>query len=194
MLKDLVLKNRSYRKFFFNKKISQEKLLELIDLARLTPSSKNRQPLKYIPVTDPNQCKFIGKHLRWAWFLKEWNGPSEEEQPPAYIVVVLETELNDRAEIDMGITSQTILLGAVESGFGGCIIRTVNKYEVAKYFSLNKTQEVAMVIALGYPNQTVQLTDLNKEGETTYFENDSGEHYVPKRALQDLLILPKVSK
>ena len=47
MLKDLVLKNRSYRGFDESVRISRETLEGFVDCARLCPSSVNKQPLKY---------------------------------------------------------------------------------------------------------------------------------------------------
>ena len=53
MLKDLVLKNRSYRRFHQDKTIELEILRELIDLAGLSASGANRQALKYILSNNP---------------------------------------------------------------------------------------------------------------------------------------------
>jgi len=130
MIKDLVLLNRSYRKFHNDKKVSIETLSQLIDLARNTPSSKNRQPLKYLLVTNEDDVNLVASHLKWAWFLRDWPGPNKSEQPPAYIIMLLDKNLNENAQIDAGISAQTILLGAVEMELGGCIIRTVNRYAV----------------------------------------------------------------
>ena len=52
MLKDLVLKNRSYRGFDESVSISRETLMEFVDCARLCPSSVNKQPLKYFLVYE----------------------------------------------------------------------------------------------------------------------------------------------
>lgn len=191
MLKSLVLKNRSYRKFFFDKKVSVDQLKQLVDLARLTPSSKNRQPLKYILVTGDDNCKSVFAHLRWAWFFKDWNGPTPSEQPPAYIIVVQDKEINDQADIDAGIVSQTILLGATEMGLGGCIIRTVNRYEIHKLFHLGDSMEVVLAIAIGYPNQSVILGEVGEDDDTVYYENEQGDHVVPKRSLEEVIILPE---
>lgn len=191
MLKNLVLKNRSYRKFFFDKKVSVDQLKQLVDLARLTPSSKNRQPLKYLLVTQENDCHQVFKHLRWAWFLKDWNGPERDEQPPAYIVVIVDKDLNEQADIDVGIVSQTILLGATEMGLGGCMIRTVNRYEIQKMFRLAESMEVSLVIAIGYPNQSVILGKVGQDDNTVYYQNEHGDHVVPKRSLEEVIILPR---
>ena len=48
MIKDLVLANRSYRRFYQNETIELNTLTELVDLARLSASAANLQPLKYI--------------------------------------------------------------------------------------------------------------------------------------------------
>ena len=48
MIKDLILRNRTYRRFHQDFPVSLEDLKELVDLARLSASAANRQPLKYI--------------------------------------------------------------------------------------------------------------------------------------------------
>lgn len=47
MIRELALKNRSYRRFYGEKKIDEKTLRELVDIARNTPSAANRQPLQY---------------------------------------------------------------------------------------------------------------------------------------------------
>lgn len=190
MIKDLVLKNRSFRKYHYDKKVSIDTLTKLVDLARTTPSSKNRQPLKYVLVTKDYDVDLVFSKLRWAWYLKDWNGPSAEEQPPSYIIMCCDTDLNDKAMIDTGIASQTILLGAVEENLGGCIIRTVDRYAISSHFNLPENLEIIQVIAIGYPNQKVELTDIDDSGSINYFEDDEGTHFVPKRKLEDLIIIP----
>ena len=46
MIKDLILKNRSYRRFYQDTPVAMETLRELIALARLSASGANKQPLK----------------------------------------------------------------------------------------------------------------------------------------------------
>jgi len=47
MIKELVKKNRSCRRFYQEKKLTRQQLMELVEVARLTPSAANRQPFKY---------------------------------------------------------------------------------------------------------------------------------------------------
>lgn len=57
--KELVLKNRSYRRFFENKKIEKDELVNLVDIARNTASGANNQPLRYKVVCDEESNKKV---------------------------------------------------------------------------------------------------------------------------------------
>jgi nitroreductase len=187
MLKDLVLKNRSYRKFHADRKVSRELLTSFIETAGNTPSSKNYQPLKYILVHENPSTDRVFKCLGWARHLRDWDGPSVKERPPAYIVMLLDKNISSEALIDAGISAQTILLAATEAGLGGCILRTVDRKQLSDYFNLPEHLEIILVIALGYPNQQVVLTTVSGDGNTNYYERD-GIHYVPKRKPEALIL------
>ncbi|GAI92159.1 unnamed protein product, partial [marine sediment metagenome] len=66
MIRDLVMKNRSYRRFYQEVAIELATLRELVDLARLSASATNRQPLKYILSCEPQKNALIFPHLSWA--------------------------------------------------------------------------------------------------------------------------------
>ena len=63
MLKDLILKNRSTRKYYQEEPVSRETLLELVDLARLSASGANRQLLKYYLSSEPEKNDIIFHHI-----------------------------------------------------------------------------------------------------------------------------------
>ena len=63
MIKDLIEKNRSYRRFDQKSPVDIETLRQLVDLARLCPSAANRQPLKYILSYTPEKNNMIFPHL-----------------------------------------------------------------------------------------------------------------------------------
>jgi len=62
MIRDLILKNRSYRRFYQEVSIELETLRELVDLARLSASAGNVQPLKYILSCNPKKNALIFPH------------------------------------------------------------------------------------------------------------------------------------
>jgi len=187
-IKNLILKNRSYRRFYQDVEIKLEILRELVDLARLSASSKNFQHLKYILSNDPAKNALIFSTLGWAMLLKTWPGPSEGERPSAYIIVLGDTEITRAFSCDHGIVAQSILLGATEKGFGGCMIATVRRKELSEALKIAPRYEILLVIALGKPKETVVLEPLGKDGNTNYWRDDNGVHHVPKRSLEDIII------
>ena len=119
MLADLVLKNRSYRRFYQKHGLDLETLKDLVNLARLSASGGNVQPLKYILSCDPQKNALIFSHLTWAAFLKDWPGPNDGERPSAYIIILGDREISQSFGCDHGIAAQTILLGALKEVLAG---------------------------------------------------------------------------
>ena len=189
MLKDLVLKNRSYRRFYQDKKLSVETLTELIDCARVTPSIVNSQALKFKPVADDKTNAQVFECLNWAGLLKDWPGPEEGERPSGYIVVLCDLALGRNKYYDEGIAAQTIMLAAVEQGLGGCILGSINKEKLASYLGIDTEKfSIDLVLALGTPKEEVRLTEVGADGSTAYYRDANGVHYVPKRSLKDIII------
>ena len=186
--KDIVKKNRSYRRFFQNREISTEELTGWIDLARLTPSGRNMQPLKYAVVNTPETCQELFPLTAWAGYLTDWPGPEEGDRPSAYIVMCNDNSLAEESKWDQGIASQTIMLGAVEAGYGGCIIGSFRKKELAELLGLPENLVPVLVLALGVPKEVVILTNVKDDGDIKYYRDEGGTHFVPKRSLEEILI------
>ncbi len=111
MIEDLIESNRSCRRFYQQEQIPQETLRWLVNLARLSASSGNLQPLKYVLSNDPQKNELIFSCLAWAAYLKDWPGPSEGERPSAYLIMVGDLHIAKAFGTDMGIAAQSILLG-----------------------------------------------------------------------------------
>lgn len=188
MLKDLVVKNRSYRRFYQDHKISISELKELIELARLTPSGRNLQPLKYFLSADIKTNEKIFSTLAWAGYLKDWDGPEEGEKPTAYVVILGDTRLTKNYYCDHGIVSQTILLGAVEKGLGGCIFASIKREKLKDLLKIDDHFEVLLVLAIGKPKEQVVIEEV-KEDDIKYYRDKNNVHHVPKRSLDDLIII-----
>ncbi len=188
MLKDLVLRNRSYRRFYQEVSIELETLRELADLARLSASAMNLQPLKYILSCEPEKNALIFSHLGWAGYLKDWPGPTEGERPSAYIIVLGDTGVSRSFGCDHGIAAQSILLGATEIGLGGCMIATVKRQELSQALKIAPGYEILLVIAIGKPKETVVIEQVGPDGNIRYWRDGQGVHHVPKRALDDIII------
>jgi nitroreductase len=188
MLKDLVLRNRSYRRFDQSARIPLDVLHELCDLMRLTPSMRNAQPLKYLLVTTKEACAKVYPLLGWAGYLKDWDGPEEGERPAAYVIILGDKNISENFNIDPGIEIQTLLLGAVEQGLGGCIILTVNRDELKAALDIPQQYDILYVIALGKPVEKVIVEPLVPDGDFKYWRDAQHVHHVPKRELKDLIV------
>ncbi len=188
MIKDLILKNRSYRRFYQNEAISVQTLRELVDFARQSPSLGNQQPLKYILSCDPQKNAAIFKHLGWAAYLKDWHGPTEGEKPSAYIIVLGDKTINPTINCDHGIAVQSILLGATEIGLGGCILASIKRESLRQELSIDSEYEILLIVALGKPKETVVLEPLGPDGNFKYWRDEQGVHHVPKRSLDEIIL------
>lgn len=184
---ELVMKTRSYRRFKQETKIKPETIEYLIDLARNTPSARNAQPLKYVYSCDPIKNNEIFSCLKWAGALPEWDGPSEGERPGCYIIMLLDTEISANPYWDPGIALQTILLGASELGLAGCPIANIDSRKLSEILDIPPTLEVCLVLAIGSPGERVMLEELSGTN-TDYWRDKNGNHHVPKRPLQEIIL------
>jgi len=186
-MRELVRLTRSHRRFV-QEPIDIETLRELVDLARLSASGGNLQPLKYILSCDPETNKKVFPTTLWAGYLTDWPGPAENERPMAYIVMLLDTEIAKSSGCDHGIAAQTIVLGARERGIVSCMIGSIHREKLVKVLGIPSRYEVLLVIALGIPGELVVLNGVRADGDVKYYRDANGVHHVPKRKLDDLIL------
>lgn len=187
-IRELVTRNRSCRRFDQSAPVTRQTLKELVDLARLSPSAANLQPLKYILSCEPEMNARIFPHLAWAGYLKDWPGPSEGERPAAYIVILSDTQISRSAGCDHGIAAQSMLLGAVEKGLAGCMIGLIRRDDLRAELAIPEQYEILLVIALGRPREKAVIEAIGLEGDIKYYRDNAGTHHVPKRALDELIL------
>jgi nitroreductase len=187
-IRELVSKNRSYRRFYENEPLSEETLRELVELARLSPSAANLQPLRFILSTDSGKNARIFPCLAWAGYLKDWPGPSAGERPSAYIVILGDTSVARSFGCDHGIAAQSMMLGAAERGLGGCMIASIKREALRQALNISVRYEVLLVLALGRPSESVLLEPLGPDGNIRYWRDEQGVHHVPKRSLSELIL------
>jgi nitroreductase len=188
MIRDLILKNRSYRRFDSSVDIDENTLRELVDLARHSASGANLQGLKYCLSWTPEKNAAIFPNLRWAGYLKDWAGPEEGERPTGYIIVLGDTTISKNFGVDHGIACQSILLGAAEKGLGGCMFGSIRRDELRAALAIPEQYEILLAIALGKPVEQVVVDEVGADGSIKYWRDEQAVHHVPKRALDDLIL------
>lgn len=188
MLKDLLMKSRSYRRFNQDYIIDYNVLTELVELARYVPSTVNSQPLKFKIVNTPDENEKVFECLAWAGLLKDWAGPEEGERPSAYIIILCDLSVGSDKRYDDGICAQTIMLGAAEKGLGGCMFGSIKREKLAENLGIDRERySIDLVLALGKPVEDVKIVDLPESGSTAYYRDENATHYVPKRSLEEMI-------
>jgi len=188
MIKELIEKNRSYRRFHQGFTIDRGILLELVELARLSPSGANLQPLKYMLSCEAKKNALIFPHLKWADYLKDWPGPEEGERPSAHIIILGDMRIRRPFDCDHGIVAQSIMLGAVERDLGGCILGSIDRDGLRKTLNIPERYEILLVLAIGKPKETVIIETVGSSGDIKYWRDSEERHHVPKRKLEEIII------
>jgi nitroreductase len=196
MMSEWVRRTRTVRRFQEERQIDSALVRQWIDLARLGGSARNGQVLKYMVIKEDVLRRQLFPLLGWAGYLRDWPGPAPGERPPAYVACLLDTELlrgpETEAHFDLGIATQNLLLGAAECGVFGCRIGAFSSSAVHHLLQLTDRFKVLLVLALGYPAETIALEELGPEGDIRYWHDEQGVHHVPKRRLTEILIEPPV--
>jgi nitroreductase len=185
--KELIAKNRTYRRFDESYRIEYKTLEQLVNLARLSSSGANKQPLKYLLYNTSEECEKVFPFIAWAGYLKEWSGPEPGERPSAYLIVLGDTSISESFGIDHGIAAQSIMLGAAETGLGGCIIASIKRDDLRKALGIPIKYEILLILAIGKPIEKVVIDDI-KNGDVKYWRDQDRTHHVPKRTLNELII------
>ncbi len=188
MFRELVAMNRSYRRFVADVPVTAEQMTSLIGLARLCPSAANLQQLRFYFSVEKHTNEIIFPHLSWAGYLRYWDGPDLHERPSGYIIILSPVSFTKFHLIDAGIMAQTMLLGAVEMGLGGCQIASVKKAELHSELKLPDELEIVLVLAIGKPGEQVVVEDITDPDDVEYWRDAEGVHHVPKRSVTDLII------
>ena len=177
-VREALLRNRSRRRFYQDYIIPENDLMTIADAARLSPSGRNIQALKFLISSNQHLNSRIFPTLAWAGYLTGWPGPEEGERPYAYIIQLLDKSITPN------IMSEDC---GMALGYGGCIIAAVRRKELHAVLELDDRFSVMNVIALGKPKETVVLEDM-RDGDYKYWRDADETHHVPKRSLQELVI------
>ncbi|MEG0499671.1 MAG: nitroreductase family protein [Rikenellaceae bacterium] len=182
---ELVERTRSVRRFDQTKKVDIRQLHYMVEVARLTASARNSQPLKYVTVTNAALCEQLLRATGWAASLPDGK-PKEGEKPTGYILILHDKTISQNSLWDQGIVSYTMMLAASEQGLGGCIIATIYRDKMPD-LGLPDHLEPVLILGVGYPCEDIRIVGVS-DGATKYYRDAQGTHYVPKRDLSDLLV------
>lgn len=189
MISDLIKANRSCRRFYQDHSLTLATLRGLVDLARLSASAANLQPLRYVLSCDNKTNAQIFSHLKWAGYIKHWSGPQAGERPSGYIVMLADNKkASEWVGYDAGIASQSILLGAREKGLAGCMIGAINRKKLAGQLDISDQFNILLVLAIGKPREKAVIEEVGEDNNIRYWRDRDEVHHVPKRKLNDIIV------
>ena len=141
---------RSIRKYS-SKPVEEEKLLKVLEAARLSPSAKNLQEWRFIVVKDSETREKL---------TKEGIGQSFVGEAPI-ILVCCGTEANGimkcgqpRYTVDLSIATAYMILEAYEQGLGTCWLGSFDENIVKKILDIPEDVRVVAITPLGYPSES----------------------------------------
>ena len=188
MLCDLVRRCRTCRRYRADRPVTTAVLRELVDIARLTASAANKQPLRYLLSCTPERNARIFPHLRWASYWTDWGGPAPAERPAAYVIILGDREASPQVRWDDAIAAYTLMLGAAERGLGACIFASIARDELRAALAICERYEILLAVALGEPVETVVIDAIGPDGDIRYWRDAEQVHHVPKRRLDDIIV------
>lgn len=180
----LLKANRSYRGYDSKFEVRPDQLQRIMEVATLCPSARNQQVLRFRPVLKYEAAKVL-QHIRLGGALPELHLPFEGTEPNAFIVICSTVPESHYVSVDLGIVAQSMLLQATEIGLGGICIGAFDHAAIKE--ALNLPYEPLLVLAIGRPNERIEIVECNEGDSLTYYRED-GVHYVPKIYINDLIL------
>lgn len=189
---ELVSAARTCRRFHEDMPLPEGTLEWLISCARVVPSGGNKQVLRFAVVETPETGKALFPALRWAAYLSDWNGPKEGERPTGYIAVLAEAGKRDQIlSIDLGIVAQTIQLAAASRKVGCCMFMSFDPHLVRQVLDIPESLDPILMLACGIQKEERRIEPIAEDGSVKYWRDPQGVHHVPKRSLQELILIRK---
>jgi len=157
---DLIKARRSVRKYS-DKKIEPEKLAQLLEAARLSPSACNAQPWEFVVFTDDEAKKKFCETV----FTGIYSNTKFATSAPV-IIAVVSNKGNWSSRVgnivcqtafyllDQGISTGYLTLAAQELGLGTCYIGWFDNKKAAKYLNIGGGQKVELLLSVGYPAES----------------------------------------
>jgi len=146
---------RSIRKFS-PKRIEMEKILQILESARLAPSSSNSQAWHFVVIDDRSIITEIPKQV----IMGTRSVISFVKDAPLVIVgcytrrmlhIVAGLFGHENYLIDISIAMTHMVLTATELGIGTCYIGWFNEARLRKLLGIPQKYKVALLVAFGYP-------------------------------------------
>ncbi|MFV0496604.1 MAG: nitroreductase family protein [Candidatus Fimivivens sp.] len=172
----LIRQRQSCRNFDPSRFVEKEKLIEILQMAALSPSACNSQPWRYVAVDEPQRVEQVAQCLQDAG-MNKFSGKAT-----AFVVAIegrqnLTAKVNESLKnqkfsgIDLGLSVAHLVLAAQAVGVSSCILGWFNERKLKMLLGIPKTRRIRLVIALGYsmPDDKLRTKQRRKFDEVISF-------------------------
>jgi len=162
-VEEAIKTRRSIRKYLA-KEVPDDLINELVDAARLAPSSHNAQPWKFFIVKTAE----IKEKLKANKVFKQ---PFIYEAPAIIVccadpdlsvkpfdAVFSDQDMQGKAGRDLAFACQNLVLRATELGLGTCYIGMLDRTKIKKVLDIPQNYVLPFVIITGYPDENPKPT------------------------------------
>ena len=189
---EAAINRRSIREFK-DTPVTYDILEKCVNAARLAPTASNRQLCEHVIVDDENLLPRVFDTIRnWLGETRPAGGWPSGRRPTAYIVTLIESELENKTEgkrintmCDAGMAVENMALVAWERGLGSCVVRSYEEDELKELLNIPDKYEIGLMLALGHPDETIVTEELSDSYKL--WVDSEGIRHVPKKKLADIL-------
>jgi nitroreductase len=149
--KELVLKRESVRYYDFQKKVSKELIIDILETAHFAPSAVNSQPWEILIFSEGEKLNEIKSCYKRDWL----------QTAPVVIAVkgdktkswTRKIDGYNSIETDLAILMDHIILAATEKGLGTCWIANYIPEKLSAVLELKSNETIFAITPLGYPSR-----------------------------------------
>ena len=152
-------KTRFSSRKYLAKPVEEEKLLKVLEAARIAPSAANKQPWIFYVIRNEDKRNQIVEAYHRDWL----------KAAPVIIVACadhehgwIRSDNKDHCDIDLAIAIDHMTLQAAELGLGTCWICNFDPKKCRKILQLNDHVEPIAILPLAYPSDS---SDVNRHIE-----------------------------
>lgn len=170
---------RSIRNYI-DKPVEDEKIIKLLESARLAPSGSNTQPWHFIIVkSESTKQKLVQVCHNQEWMISA----------PVFIVCVSDIRCRVKEDVDIflkedspqqelkqiirdtSIAIEHIVLEATNLGLGTCWVAWFNQEEIRPALNIPSDKYVVSILTLGYTNEVPKAKPRKNLEEIVHYEN-----------------------
>lgn len=140
-----IAKRRSIRSFS-GEPVDRQVLDSILEAGRRAPSAKNRQPWRFIVMTEPDLKKAVVS----AAYGQEWLGDA------AAVIALCTTNVDYQMPngqlsypLDISFAASFMMLQAESEGLGSCLVSTYQEAELKSVLSIPYSMRIVLLLAVG---------------------------------------------